>query len=131
MTHNAYIYEKDGRTTVKVNGKNALIKAGDAITVLDHGKHYELNGRAFYRIGNNSYIKVSNTTSYYILKRNSFVYDKHGKVIKRHGRHVLIRKGSRITLHSAKAIKINGKKFYTLKSGELIKARNVKNIVAK
>lgn len=131
LTHNAYIYEKDGRTTVKVNGKNALIKAGDAITVLDHGKHYELNGRAFYRIGNNSYIKVSNTTSYYILKRNSFVYDKHGKVIKRHGRHVLIRKGSRITLHSAKAIKINGKKFYTLKSGELIKARNVKNIVAK
>lgn len=44
---------------------------------------------------------------------------------------MLIRKGSRITLHSAKAIKINGKKFYTLKSGELIKARNVKNIVAK
>lgn len=131
LTHNAYIYEKDGRTTVKVNGKDALIKAGDAITVLDHGKHYELNGRAFYRIGNNSYIKVSNTTSYYILKHNSFVYDKHGKVIKRHGRHVLIRKGSRITLHSAKAIKINGKKFYTLKSGELIKARNVKNIVAK
>ncbi|WP_162262628.1 SLAP domain-containing protein [Lactobacillus crispatus] len=42
------------------------------------------------------------------MKHNSFVYNKHGK-----------------------AIKINGKKFYTLKSGELIKARNVKNIVAK
>ncbi|WP_072748986.1 SLAP domain-containing protein [Lactobacillus helveticus] len=130
LTHNAYVYEKDGTTLVKNGNKAILLRAGTEISALNHGKVYTLNGKQFYRIDVNQYVKVSNTISYYVLKHNSFVYSRKVKAIKKNVKRLLLKRGQRIDLHNARIIRVNGKRFYMLKSGNLVKARNIKHVIA-
>ncbi|MGV3192444.1 SLAP domain-containing protein, partial [Lactobacillus amylovorus] len=90
LTHNAYIYQNDGITTLKENGKNIVLKFGKTIHAMNNGQIFTFNGKKFYRIGDNQYVKVSNTISYYYLVHNSFLYNKHGKTIKRNGKRILV-----------------------------------------
>ncbi|MGO5078893.1 beta-glucanase [Lactobacillus amylovorus] len=124
-THNAYIYNKDYQITYKDN-KRVVLKKGTQILALDNGKKYLIKGKEFYRIGDNQYVKVSNTISYYYLVHNSFLYNKHGKTIKRNGKRILVRKGVRLEANKVKVVKINGKKFYKVGKSTYIKFRNVK-----
>ena len=124
-THNAYIYNKDYQITYKDN-KRVVLKKGTQIIALDNGKKYLIKGKEFYRIGDNQYVKVSNTISYYYLVHNSFLYNKHGKTIKRNGKRILVRKGVRLEANKVKVVKINGKKFYKVGKSTYIKFRNVK-----
>lgn len=80
------------------------------------------------KVAKNQFVKVANTVSYYKLAHNSFVYNKHGKAVKKNGKRILLKKNKHISLHSDKVVKIKGKKFYQLKDGSFIKARNVKRI---
>lgn len=89
-----------------------------------------IKGKEFYRIGDNQYVKVSNTISYYYLVHNSFLYNKHGKTIKRNGKRILVRKGVRLEANKVKVVKINGKKFYKVGKSTYIKFRNVKLIIS-
>lgn len=128
LTHNAYVYNQDMGITYKDN-KPVVLKKGTPVTILDKGKKHLIKGKEFYRIGDNQYIKVSNTISYYRLVHNSFLYNKHGKAIKRHGKRVLVRKGVRFDANKVKLVKINGKKFY--KVGETyIKFRNIELVTS-
>ncbi|ADZ07539.1 hypothetical protein LAC30SC_07135 [Lactobacillus amylovorus] len=129
LTHNAYIYSKDYQITYKDN-KRVVLKKGTQIIALDNGKKYLIKGKEFYRIGDNQYVKVSNTISYYYLVHNSFLYNKHGKTIKRNGKRILVRKGVRLEANKVKVVKINGKKFYKVGKSTYIKFRNVKLIIS-
>ncbi len=130
MTHNAYIYQNDGITTLKENGKNIVLKFGKTIHAMNNGQIFTFNGKKFYRIGDNQYVKVSNTISYYYLVHNSFLYNKHGKTIKRNGKRILVRKGVRLEANKVKVVKINGKKFYKVGKSTYIKFRNAKLIIS-
>ena len=123
LTHNAYIYQNDGITTLKENGKNIVLKFGKTIHAMNNGQIFTFNGKKFYRIGDNQYVKVSNTISYYYLVQNSFLYNKHGKTIKRNGKRILVRKGVRFEANKVKVVKINGKKFYKVGKSTYIKFR--------
>ena len=129
LTHNAYIYNKDYQITYKDN-KRVVLKKGTQIIALDNGKKYLIKGKEFYRIGDNQYVKVSNTISYYYLVHNSFLCNKHGKTIKRNGKRILVRKGVRLEANKVKVVKINGKKFYKVGKSTYIKFRNVKLIIS-
>ena len=129
LTHNAYIYNKDYQITYKDN-KRVVLKKGTQIIALDNGKKYLIKGKEFCRIGDNQYVKVSNTISYYYLVHNSFLYNKHGKTIKRNGKRILVRKGVRLEANKVKVVKINGKKFYKVGKSTYIKFRNVKLIIS-
>ena len=129
LTHNAYIYNKDYQITYKDN-KRVVLKKGTQIIALDNGKKYLIKGKEFYRIGDNQYVKVSNTISYYYLVHNSFLYNKHGKTIKRNGKRILVRKGVRLEANKVKVVKINGKKFYKVGKSTYIKFRNAKLIIS-
>ena len=130
LTHNAYIYQNDGITTLKENGKNIVLKFGKTIHAMNNGQIFTFNGKKFYRIGDNQYVKVSNTISYYYLVHNSFLYNKHGKTIKRNGKRILVRKGVRLEANKVKVVKINGKKFYKVGKSTYIKFRNAKLIIS-
>lgn len=129
LTHNAYIYNKDYQITYKDN-KRVVLKKGTQIIALDNGKKYLIKGKEFYRIGDNQYVKVSNTISYYYLVHNSFLYNKHGKTIKRNGKRIFVRKGVRLEANKVKVVKINGKKFYKVGKSTYIKFRNAKLIIS-
>ncbi len=130
LTHNAYIYQNDGITTLKENGKNIVLKFGKTIHAMNNGQIFTFNGKKFYRIGDNQYVKVSDTISYYYLVHNSFLYNKHGKTIKRNGKRILVRKGVRLEANKVKVVKINGKKFYKVGKSTYIKFRNAKLIIS-
>ena len=130
LTHNAYIYQNDGITTLKENGKNIVLKFGKTIHAMNNGQIFTFNGKKFYRIGDNQYVKVSNTISYYYLVHNSFLYNKHGKTIKRNDKRILVRKGVRLEANKIKVVKINGKKFYKVGKSTYIKFRNAKLIIS-
>lgn len=129
LTHNAYIYNKDYQITYKDN-KRVVLKKGTQIIAIDNGKKYLIKGKEFYRIGDNQYVKVSNTISYYYLVHNSFLYNKHGKTIKRNGKRIFVRKGVRLEANKVKVVKINGKKFYKVGKSTYIKFRNAKLIIS-
>ncbi|MCT7889844.1 MAG: SLAP domain-containing protein, partial [Lactobacillus crispatus] len=127
LTHNAYVYDSEANPIYQ-NDNKLVLKAGDTIKPLDNGKKYSIKGKLFYKVAKNQFVKVANTVSYYKLAHNSFVYNKHGKAVKKNGKRILLKKNKHISLHSDKVVKIKGKKFYQLKDGSFIKARNVKRI---
>lgn len=127
LTHNAYIYENDGITTVKANdGKNVTLKVGQTIHALNKAQIVILNNKEFYQIGDNQYVKVNNTLNWNILKHNSFVYSKSGKALKKNHKRILLKKGHKVLLlDNACLTKIHGKQFYRIGNNKYVKAVNV------
>lgn len=71
--------------------------------------------------------KTSKDISYKVIRltHNAFVYDKHGKAIKKGLHFKLIKKGKQIkALKNAKVVTIKGKKFYQISKNEFIKVNN-------
>lgn len=54
LTHNAYIYNNKAKRVQK----NTVLKKGTSKTT--YGSSFKINGKAYYRIGKNQYVKVAN-----------------------------------------------------------------------
>lgn len=127
LTHNAYIYQNDGITTLKENGKNIVLKLGKTIHAMNNGQIFTFNGKKFYQIGENEYVKVNNTLKRKVLIHNAFVYTKSGKAIKKGHKHIVLKKKNTIlALDNDKIVTIQGKKFYRIGNNKYVKVANVK-----
>lgn len=128
LTHNAFVYENDGVTPIKANGKKIVLKTGQTIKALNNGKIVVLNNKEFYQIGENKYVKVSNTLKRNTLKHNAFIYNKNGKALRKGHKRLLLKKGHKVLLlDNGKTTTIKGKKFYRIGKNQYIKVANVKH----
>ena len=101
---NSAVYKKTGKKTKKV------IKAGKKIHV--YGQK-TINGKLYYKIGKNEYIKASNVDGKKLkAAKNTVLYTRSGKVIK----NSKVRKGQGIKVYGS-VVTINGKKYYSTKYG--------------
>ncbi|MCX8721263.1 SLAP domain-containing protein, partial [Lactobacillus sp. B4010] len=120
LMHNAYIYDLQGNRANRIT-----LGAGSVITVYGikniAGKNYYI---VVDRGANNSkyLIKVANIEARKLeLKHNSYVYDKHGKRLKKAGE---LKKGAFIDTYGA-AVTIRGQKYFIINSNQYVKAKNV------
>lgn len=145
LTHNAYVYNKNGKRDTKYmgGGKNAVIAKG--VTLKYYGNVTSINGKKYYRIAKNDYIKVANTTKkaatkkpakkasskklIAVLGHNAYVYNSKGKTNKK-----VIKKGKKVTVNKAKNIKIGKKSVpvYQINGkNQYIKVANIASINGK
>lgn len=128
VVRNAYVYNASGRA-LSVDGKIRLIKKGHYVYVWNNGELFEIHGRKYYRIGENAYIKLANlqATKYVLLKKNAYVYDHNGQVVKNHTKRVLLKKGTKHGVwNNGKTVLIHGKRFYQLGQNSYVKVVNAK-----
>lgn len=125
LVHNAYVYDINGNIVTE-NGKKLVLKNDRFVKVRYSGRLITINGKKFYQIGHNKFIKVVNTGLKGILKHNSFVYNKEGRRVKANKDHILLRKQSKVSIMSeGHVVTIRGKKFYRIGKNKYIKVRNV------
>lgn len=114
MYHNAYLYAQTGKRMNKLVLKRFT-------TINTYGK-VVINGKKYYRVDKGYYIAANNIDPVKrSLKRNSFVYNKFGNLVKRTT--IATKKGHRINKYGS-VVKINGKRFYTVGKNQFIKAKN-------
>ena len=120
LMHNAYLYDENGKRANKV-----VLGAGSIIT--SYGTK-EINGKHYYILvdrGNKNqvyYVAIGNVVSTSRkLKHNAYVYNKHGKRIKKAG---VLRKGNNINTYGS-AVNIRGKKYFIIAQNRFVKAANI------
>ena len=114
VMHNAYLYDENG---VRANG--LIINAGSTIAV---STQKVINKRAYYALENGLYIAAGNIDAKKLkLEHNAYVYSKYGN---RLGKKVLKKHKSVNTYGTA--VRIKGKKYYTLTTSEFVKKANFK-----
>ncbi len=114
LMHNAYLYDENG---VRANG--LIINAGSTIAV---STQKVINKRAYYALEDGLYIAAGNIDAKKLkLKHNAYVYSKYGN---RLGKKVLKKHKSVNTYGTA--VRIKGKKYYTLTTSEFVKKANFK-----
>ena len=120
LMHNAYLYDKNGERANKV-----VLGAGSVIT--SYGIK-EINGKHYYILvdrGNKNqvyYVAIGNVVpTSRKLKHNAYVYNKHGKRIKKAG---VLRKGNNINTYGS-AVNIRGKKYFIIAQNRYVKAANI------
>lgn len=123
LAHNAYVYEKDGVTRVKAK----TLKANKTVKLLNNGKKVKINGKEYYQIGKNAFIKAANVSHVKKLTHNAYVYNHKGKLVLKHNKRVLLKKNKKVTLKSKdKIYTINHKKFYRIGKNQYIKINNAR-----
>ena len=120
LMHNAYLYDENGQRANKV-----VLGAGSIIT--SYGTK-EINGKHYYilvdQVNKNQvyYVAIGNVVSTSRkLKHNAYVYNKHGKRIKKAG---VLRKGNNINTYGS-AVTIRGKKYFIIAKNRYVKAANI------
>ena len=120
LMHNAYLYDKNGERANKV-----VLGAGSVITSYCTK---EINGKHYYILvdrGNKNqvyYVAIGNVVSTSRkLKHNAYVYNKHGKRIKKAG---VLRKGNNINTYGS-AVTIRGKKYFIIAQNRFVKIANI------
>ena len=120
LMHNAYLYDKNGERANKV-----VLGAGSVITSYCTK---EINGKHYYILvdrGNKNqvyYVAIGNVVpTSRKLKHNAYVYNKHGKRIKKPG---VLRKGNNISTYGS-AVTIRGKKYFIIAQNRFVKAANI------
>ena len=115
ISHNAYIYDKDGN---RVGSFKYVVNT----KVWTSKETVSIKGQQYYKIGDNQYIKAVNfdkkVSKTKQLRRNSFVYNSKGRRIS----FKLIRKHSKMKVYGVK--KIRGKKYYRIGRNRYVKAVN-------
>ncbi|KGG54794.1 SLAP domain-containing protein [Lactobacillus sp. wkB10] len=120
LMHNAYLYDEKGQRTNKV-----VLGAGSIITSYGtkviNGKHYYIlvdrgNKNQVYYVATSNVVSTSRK-----LKHNAYVYNKHGKRIKKAG---VLRKGNNINTYGS-AVTIRGKKYFIIAQNRFVKAANI------
>ncbi|WEV36699.1 SLAP domain-containing protein [Lactobacillus sp. ESL0677] len=133
FSHNAYVYDKNGKRLKKYMGEAKYTKIAKGISVNYSGKK-RINGKLYYAIGNGAFVKAGNvgyvdgkkvtTTSTSqvtaTLKRNAYIYDASGKTNKKK-----IKKNTKVTVDQL--IYIGSKLYYRIsgQSNQFIKSANV------
>ncbi|CCI84526.1 hypothetical protein FC52_GL001523 [Lactobacillus pasteurii DSM 23907 = CRBIP 24.76] len=116
LYHNAYLYDQAGKRT-----NTLVLKRFNFINT--YGK-LTIAGKKYYRIDKAHYVAANNIDPIKrTLKRNSFIYDEFGKLVKKTTN--ATKKGRKINTYGS-IVKINGKKFYTVGKNQFIKAINFK-----
>ncbi|WP_158595196.1 SLAP domain-containing protein [Lactobacillus sp. ESL0261] len=114
VMHNAYLYDENG---VRANG--LVINTGSTIDV---STQKVINKRVYYALENGLYIAAGNIDAKKLkLEHNAYVYSKYGN---RLGKKVLKKHKSVNTYGTA--VRIKGKKYYTLTTSEFVKKANFK-----
>ena len=114
VMHNAYLYDENG-----VRANSLIINAGSTIAV---STQKVINKRVYYALENGLYIAAGNIDAKKLkLKHNAYVYSKYGN---RLGKKVLKKHKSVNTYGTA--VRIKGKKYYTLTTNEFVKKANFK-----
>ena len=120
LMHNAYLYDENGKRVNKV-----VLGAGSVITSYGtkviNGKHYYIlvdrgNKNQVYYVATSNVVSTSRK-----LKHNAYVYNKHGKRIKKAG---VLRKGNNINTYGD-AVTIRGKKYFIIAQNRFVKAANI------
>ncbi|AIS09086.1 N-acetylmuramidase [Lactobacillus sp. wkB8] len=125
LMHNAYLYDEDGKRANKVT-------LGSGSTITTYGTK-TINGKEYYVLVD----KGANNKKYYVaatngqataqkVKHNSYVYNQVGKRVKKSG---VFKKGKTVNTYGA-AVKIRGKKYFTIGKNRYIKAANVAPVTA-
>ena len=116
LMHTSYVYDAEGK---RVKGMKA-IKAGDEGKVIATYGTKKINGKKYYRIGENQYIASGNIDgTFRTLKKNSYVYNDYGN---RDNMKVL-KKGQSVATYGA-AITIYGHKYYRIGVHQYVKKAN-------
>lgn len=115
LTHNAFIYDKHGKV-VKSGLRIKWIKRGKLLKVLKNAKIVKINGKRYYQIGRNKFVKVANfkliTHAVHFkarIKGNKKIrmYSRNGKLNKHYARPYH-------TYTFNEKAKINGKTYYKI-----------------
>ena len=116
LMHTSYVYDAEGK---RVKGMKA-IKAGDEGKVIATYGTKKINGKKYYRIGEDQYIASGNIDgTFRTLKKNSYVYNDYGN---RDNMKVL-KKGQSIATYGA-TITIYGHKYYRIGVHQYVKKAN-------
>ena len=116
LMHTSYVYDAEGK---RVKGMKA-IKAGDEGKVIATYGTKKINGKKYYRIGEDQYIASGNIDgTFRTLKKNSYVYNDYGN---RDNMKVL-KKGQSVATYGA-AITIYGHKYYRIGVHQYVKKAN-------
>ena len=154
LTHNAYVYDKNGKRLKTYMGSAKYTTIAKGVTVNSNGAK-TINGVLYYSLGGGAYIKAANvdgkvatssstkktsskntssnkpstdesedSTSTKLI-HNAYVYDVNGKRIKKYEGKSKLTKGTEIDTYGT--VNIKGKKYYQLdKEGTaFVKAGNV------
>ncbi|RVU70085.1 MULTISPECIES: SLAP domain-containing protein [Lactobacillus] len=125
LTHNAYVYDKNGK---RIKSAKTL-KKGAKVSYYSTKK---IKGKKYYYLGKGQYVKTANAkpvltaededadVSTAKVLHNAYVYDKKGKRIKTAK---TLKKGAKVSYYSTK--KIDGKKYIYLGKGQYVKASNL------
>ena len=115
LTHNAFVYNKHGKL-IRKGLHIKWIKRDKLVKVLKHAKIVKINGKRYYQIGRNKFVKVANfeITTHAVhfkarLKGNKKVraYNRSGKFNKHYAR-------PNHTYTFNEKAKINGKTYYKI-----------------
>lgn len=132
LTHNAFVYDKNGKLVLKL-GRNLFLKKGSHIRPLNNAAKVLINKHEYYQIGENEFVKVANTVANTIerktivlrLKHNAYLYSKSGKTIKNGKKKVLLQKGKKVRVKATSIIvKIGHSKYYQIGKNQFIKVAN-------
>ena len=116
LMHNAYVYNSKGKRVKKVKA----IKVGNTGKVIATYGTKTINGKKYYRIGENQYIASGNIDgTIRLIKKNAFIYNDYGN---RDNKKV-IKKGQSIATYGG-AISIYGLKYYRVGIHQYIKKGN-------
>lgn len=112
VMHKAYVYDKNG------NHGSEAIGAYNQITVL--GGVVVINGREYYKIGENRYVVLNNIDGKKrVLKHNAYVYNNKGRRV-----YVgTLRRGATLSTYGG-SMRINGKKYYRINKNRYVKVAN-------
>lgn len=118
LMHNSFVYNDKGK---RIKGMKAL-KSGDEGKVIATYGTKTINGKKYYRIGEDQYIACGNIDgTFRTLKKNAFVYNDYGN---RDNKKVM-KKNKSVATYGA-AINIYGKKYYRIGIHQYIKKANFK-----
>lgn len=148
LTHNAYVYDKNGKRLDKYMGSAKYTTIGKGVTLNSNGT-VKIKGVLYYDLGNGAYIKAANVngkatsttnknkkkpakpskpstaTDNVKLIHNAYVYNQKGKRIKKYNGKSVLKKGTKVDVYGTQTIK--GKDYYQLdeKGTAFVKAGNI------
>ncbi|WP_242367576.1 SEC10/PgrA surface exclusion domain-containing protein [Lactobacillus intestinalis] len=114
LTHNAFVYTKSGKA-IRSGLHFKLIKRGKSLKTFNNAKIVTINGKRFYQIGKNQFVKIANAkiipnvvrVRAIVKAKRVSAYDRFGKLRK----HSI--KGRRAYTFNEK-LTINGKTYYKI-----------------
>lgn len=119
LYHNAFVYKLNG-DVIKKNGKPILYKKGHYFVVESPVRVVKINGKKFYQVGKNRYVKVNNTLKRRLVRLVN-IYNKNGKKVGQ----LKISKNLKL-FKNAKIYLLRGEKYYKIAKNKYVKVSDIK-----